>query len=55
MTKYEFEYCKECRSKLLYEQEYDLCTSCSKHKQFKEGKRPSTGDIFLMKMRKYDE
>ena len=54
MSKYEFENCKKCGSKLIFEGEYDTCTACKKHKQFMEGKTPSTGDIFLMKMRKYD-
>jgi hypothetical protein len=55
MSKYEFDYCKECGNKLSFEEEHDTCTSCKKHKQFIDGKMPSTGDIFLMTMRKYDD
>jgi len=54
MTKYEFEYCK-CGQKLLFEEEYDTCTSCSKRKKLMEGKMPSMGNIFLYKPREYDD
>jgi len=55
MTKYKFENCKICGDKLYFEEETDTCIGCRKRKQFYEtSKTPCTSDIFLMKMRKYN-
>jgi hypothetical protein len=52
MSKYEYEYCKECGSRLIWEEEYDVCIYCKKNKQLKRGCLITTGDIFLMRLRK---
>ena len=56
MSKYKFKNCKICGDKLFFEEEIDTCIGCRKRKRFYEtNKLSATGDIFLMKMRKYED